>query len=250
MEQIAAVLEREGELLDILLFKLVETRLLLESGEHRFLARATREVERARRRTREADLVRAASVADLRRGTTLRAIAAQVPEPWPGILRDHHEHLTALVAEIELTAHRNADLARCGLDSLRLATVSRGGDPPPAPHRRRRAGPPRPGRRVRDGPGHGRPPPHARPARLPPLITRDVPTRTWPGRRRPSLTGTSRGVGLRAGPWPGRIKRSGRGCRCGRASARHRRWRRRSRPCGGRPGPGARPRRPRPRTGR
>jgi hypothetical protein len=127
MEQIAAVLEREGELLDILLFKLVETRLLLESGEHRFLARATREVERARRRTREADLVRAASVADLRRGTTLRAIAAQVPEPWPGILRDHHEHLTALVAEIELTAHRNADLARCGLDSLRLATVSRGG---------------------------------------------------------------------------------------------------------------------------
>lgn len=127
MEQIAAVLEREGELLDILSFKLVETRLLLENGEHRFLARATREVERARRRTREADLVRAASVADLRRGTTLRAIAAQVPEPWPGILRDHHERLTALVAEIELTAHRNADLARCGLDSLRLATVSRGG---------------------------------------------------------------------------------------------------------------------------
>ncbi|MBX3284919.1 MAG: hypothetical protein R2746_03675 [Acidimicrobiales bacterium] len=125
MEQIAAVLEREGELLDILSFKLVETRLLLESGEHRFLARATREVERARRRTREADLVRAACVADLRRGTTLRTIATQVPEPWPGILRDHHERLTALVAEIELTAHRNADLARCGLDSLRLATVSR-----------------------------------------------------------------------------------------------------------------------------
>lgn len=126
MEQIAAVLEREGELLDILSFKLVETRLLLESGELRFLARATREVERARRRTREADLVRAASVSDLGRGTTLRAIAGQVPEPWPGILRDHHERLTALVAEIELTAHRNADLARCGLDSLRLATVSRG----------------------------------------------------------------------------------------------------------------------------
>ena len=50
MERIAAVLEREQELLDVLLFKLVETRLILESGELRFLARATREVERARAR--------------------------------------------------------------------------------------------------------------------------------------------------------------------------------------------------------
>jgi len=126
MEQIAAVIEREGELLDSLLFKLVETRLLLESGEHRYLARATREVERARRRTREADLVRAASVADIGRGATLRAIASTASGPWPGILRDHHERLSGLVAEIEQTAHRNADLARCGLEALRLAPVASG----------------------------------------------------------------------------------------------------------------------------
>ena len=55
MEQIATIVEREGELLDVLLFKLVETRLLLEQDEHRFLSRATREVERAHRRAREAE---------------------------------------------------------------------------------------------------------------------------------------------------------------------------------------------------
>ena len=63
MDQINAILEREEELLETLLFKLVAVRLLLESGELRFLSRATREVERARTRTREVDLVRATTVA-------------------------------------------------------------------------------------------------------------------------------------------------------------------------------------------
>ena len=47
MERINAILEREEEVLETLLFKLVATRLLLENGELRFLSRATREVERA-----------------------------------------------------------------------------------------------------------------------------------------------------------------------------------------------------------
>lgn len=124
MEQIAALIEREGELLDNLLFKLVETRLLLEHEETRFLARSTREVERARRRAREVDLVRAATVTKLGRGATLRAMASGATGPWPAILRDHHDRLSHLVAEIELTAHRNADLARCGLEALQRSPVA------------------------------------------------------------------------------------------------------------------------------
>lgn len=124
MERIAAVLEREHELLDILLFKLVETRLILESGELRFLARATREVERARTRTREVDLVRATTVAQHHPGATLRVLASKAAEPWPGILRDHHERLVSLVAEIEVTAHRNAGEARAGLERLSLNRVA------------------------------------------------------------------------------------------------------------------------------
>lgn len=116
MESIAAIVEREGELLDVLLFKLVETRLLLEHGEHRFLSRSSREVERAHRRAREADLVRAATITEVAPGATLRELARRAHEPWPGILRDHHDRLSALVAEIEATAHRNAAVARLGLE--------------------------------------------------------------------------------------------------------------------------------------
>lgn len=129
MERVAAVLERERELLEHLLFKLVETRLILEHGERRFLTRATREVERARTRTREIDLMRAATVAHHKPGATLRHLAATASEPWPSILRDHHELLAALVAEIEMTAHRNAEEARIGLEALQSTPVSsRGSD--------------------------------------------------------------------------------------------------------------------------
>ncbi len=123
MDQIAAVLERERELLEILLFKLIETRLILENGELRFLSRTTREVERARTRAREIDLVRATTIGRYRSGSTLRKLAAEAPDPWPGILRDHHELLVSVVAEIEVTAHRNAGAARAGLDALRRTTV-------------------------------------------------------------------------------------------------------------------------------
>lgn len=123
MERIGAILERERQLLEHLLFKLTETRLILEQDETRFLALATREVDRARTRTREIDLMRAATVAQVRPGATLRDLATTAQEPWPGILRDHHEVLSALVAEIEVTAHRNAELARIGLDALRPAAT-------------------------------------------------------------------------------------------------------------------------------
>ena len=126
MEHLGAILEREGALLEALLFKLVETNLLLQAGETRFLSRSTREVERVRTHTREVDLIRATTVARTRPGapdTTLRELAATSSEPWPGILRDHHERLTRLVAEIEVVAHRNADAARSGLESLRVTPV-------------------------------------------------------------------------------------------------------------------------------
>lgn len=133
MERVSAVLEREGELLDGLLFKLVETQLILRSGENRFLARATREVERARNRARELDLVRATTVACVTPGITLRELAQAADEPWPGILRDHYDHLTALVSEIEVTAHQNATEARIGQDALRAERVMTPSSSAPAP---------------------------------------------------------------------------------------------------------------------
>ena len=118
MEAVGTILEREGEALEVLLFKLIETHLLIEAGEARFLPRATREVERARTRARELDLLRAATVAQARNGATLRDLAGIGTGPWPAILRDHHDVLSRLVAEIEVVAHKNAQAARTGLDLL------------------------------------------------------------------------------------------------------------------------------------
>jgi hypothetical protein len=124
MEHLAAVLEREGEALELLLFKLTETKLLLEAGEARFLPRATGEVERARTRAREVDLLRAATFARSTDRLTLREVASTAPAPWPPILRDHHQVLSRLVAEIELVAYRNAEQARAGLEALSRQPVT------------------------------------------------------------------------------------------------------------------------------
>ena len=67
--------------------------------------------------------MRAATVAQHRTGASLRDLASSAREPWPSILRDHHDLLAALVAEIEVTAHLNAEHARIGLDAIRLAPV-------------------------------------------------------------------------------------------------------------------------------
>lgn len=123
MEQVSAILEREEGVLETLLFKLVATRLLLENQEHRFLSRSTREVERARNQAREVDLMRATTLAQYPEGANLRVLASSAPNPWPGILRDHHHRLASLVAEIEVTAHRNSLEARAGLEQLKLAGV-------------------------------------------------------------------------------------------------------------------------------
>lgn len=126
MEHVATTLEREGEALELLLFKLIETNLLLTAGEARFLPRATHEVERARTRARELDLVRAATVARIDGQATLRQLALDAPGPWPAILRDHHDVLSRLVSEIEVVAHQNARFAGDGLAELSREPVSAG----------------------------------------------------------------------------------------------------------------------------
>ena len=126
MEHVASILEREGDALESLLFKLIETRLLIDAGEARFLPRATREVERSRSRARELDLLRAATVARTECGATLRDLANASTGPWPAILRDHHDVLSRLVSEIEVVAHQNARAAREGLEQLSRQPVGAG----------------------------------------------------------------------------------------------------------------------------
>lgn len=126
MDDLTAALRNERELLDQLRFRFVETRLLLAAREIRYLSWSTAEIDQARVRAREADLLRAAHVHRLVGETvgavpgtpTLRDVASLAGQPWACMLRDHHEGLCALVSEIELIGHHNAELARGGLHEV------------------------------------------------------------------------------------------------------------------------------------
>jgi hypothetical protein len=122
LDDLADLLQRERGLLDLVRFRFVEVRLLLNAGEMRYLPRATAEVGHARVLACEVDLLRAASV--LRSGMpgggrapALRELADAAPRPWAGILADHRDGLCTTVAEIEAIGAANADLARAGIGS-------------------------------------------------------------------------------------------------------------------------------------
>lgn len=130
MQDLADALQRQRGSLEQLRYRFVTLELLVEAREARYLDWATQDLRRARRHAREADLTRAAVIGQLgltgSRGVpSLREVAAIAQAPWAGILRDHHDSLSSLVAEIELHGHRIAQHGRDG-----LADLARTGDWP------------------------------------------------------------------------------------------------------------------------
>ncbi len=132
VDELVEVLQRERDLLERLRFRFVGLGLMLDAAEVRFLDWTVHDVQLARHRAREADLVRAALVGSLRLETgdaapSLREVAAAAPSPWAGMLRDHHEGLCHVVADIEMHSHHIAQSCRDG-----LATLARTGSLDPA----------------------------------------------------------------------------------------------------------------------
>lgn len=121
MEALTRLLTRERLLAELVVFKLLELRGLLQAGESRFLGWAAEEVERATGSLRSAELERAALVAGLaeERGlpddVPLRGLLADVPEPWRGVLVEQSDRLRALCAEAKELSLANARLADTGL---------------------------------------------------------------------------------------------------------------------------------------
>lgn len=124
MEELADVLRQERHHLEVLLYRLTTARLLLRDDRIRFLGWSSQEIQRARRQARESDLLRAANVQLLSvkasggKTPTLRQLASVAGDPWAGILRDHHDELTALVAHIEVEAHATAEACRKSIRKL------------------------------------------------------------------------------------------------------------------------------------
>lgn len=133
MENVVEALQRERALLERLRFRFVGLELMVAATEVRFLDWAVHDLQLARHRAREADLVRAAAVGVLRLegldgAPSLREVAAAASPPWAGILRDHHEGLCAVVSEIEMHGHRVAQSSRDA-----MATLARTGHLAPEP---------------------------------------------------------------------------------------------------------------------
>lgn len=107
MEELACLLSRERLLLERLVFKLVELRSLLASGEARFLPWAAGEIDHAAARLREAELHRALIVNRIAAecgmddsALSLRMLARSTPEPYAAIFADQRRAFRALTSEL------------------------------------------------------------------------------------------------------------------------------------------------------
>lgn len=107
LHELSAVLWRERELLDVLLYKLDVERLLLATDRRRWLGRAAHEIEFLTARLKEVGLARAVESAEvaeelgLPAEATLQELAdATGDEVWRDILAAHLAALRAVTGEI------------------------------------------------------------------------------------------------------------------------------------------------------
>ena len=131
--ELSALLWRERELLELLVFKLEEEQLVLQGGKSRWLQHATREVEQVLTLVREAGLGRSVEVAALATqwGTaedaTLRELADNAPAgAWGEIFAAHLKAMGDLTTQIKELRNTNERFIRAAARSTQetLATVS------------------------------------------------------------------------------------------------------------------------------
>lgn len=114
--ELSAVLWRERQLLELLLFKLEEEQLVLSTGRSRWLGHATREVEQVLDQIREAELGRAVEADAAARefgisaGSGLLTLANAAPEPWKELLTSHRDAFVSLTSQIQDVAQGNREL--------------------------------------------------------------------------------------------------------------------------------------------
>lgn len=139
LSELAASLWQERELLEDLLYALVQQYHLLAAGQTRWLARADAAVAATARAVQEQEVFRAMqveallTVLGLPSSASLREIAEAVEEPWPTLLDDHRSALRSLADEIEQATARNRALLIAGERSSREALERAGISAPAEP---------------------------------------------------------------------------------------------------------------------
>jgi hypothetical protein len=122
---LAETLHGERQLLEHLLFKLVEARLVLAADEARFLPMAMREVEAVVDRVRFGEGHRQLAVRKLAEAIgesedriTLSFLVGWAPEPYRTMFGEHRDHFRKLAAEIEQASIDNRRLANLAVQNL------------------------------------------------------------------------------------------------------------------------------------
>lgn len=131
--ELSALIWRERELLELLVFKLEVEQLLLTTGKTRWLHLATTEIEQVLGSLREVGLARGVEVASVAAiwGTsedaTLRQLVDRAPAgPWSGIFANHLAALTQLTGDIAALRDTNENMLRAASRSTQetLANTS------------------------------------------------------------------------------------------------------------------------------
>ena len=124
MPDLAAVLWRQRELLEKLVYRLECEQLLLAAGRSRFLAQATAEVEALIEELHVVELQRAAAADDVARelglepGSTLEELAGTAQPPWTEVLLEHRHALLSVTGELSALAETNKHLMAAGLKAV------------------------------------------------------------------------------------------------------------------------------------
>lgn len=119
VNELSALIWRERELLELLLFKLEEEQLLLTAGKSRWLQHATREVEQVMVRLRTAGLARAVEVSVVAsewgtaEDSSLSELADNAPAgPWSDIFAAHLQAMADLARQVAHVRELNEQFLR------------------------------------------------------------------------------------------------------------------------------------------
>ena len=132
LPNLAAVLWRQRELLESLVYRLECEQLLMAAGRGRFLTAATAEVEVLLSELRVIEVQRAAAAdqvakeAGLPAGACLEDLAAGVQPPWTEVLLEHRQCLVTLTSELSALAETNRHLMAAGLKAVESALADLG----------------------------------------------------------------------------------------------------------------------------
>lgn len=132
LPDLAAVLWRQRELLERLVYRLECEQLLLAAGRTRWLASATGEVEALLDQLRVIEVQRAAAADEVSRelglplGSTLEELAGTAQPPWTGVLLEHRQALLTLTGELSALAETNKHLMAAGMAAVEASLANLG----------------------------------------------------------------------------------------------------------------------------